>query len=322
MLQDDHRHFDYRERAQNEYLNGLIDAFWDALGSDDVRVARLMEGLSIATRTQHLKVYARDPLVQQTLAALDATGDYTTRGATGAQTPALAPRSDAVQLLFNNNFSGNKVDFFLKRTVDTMVSLRANGSARVTVSVELENEADEAPPGAATLVRPFDRALPFGTNRMLLGLITPEGSIPGTVTRAGRNLVPIVAREGPRPVLLQVVEVPAGETVEVVYRYMWPAAWVPDAGGEGTFSFTLWPQATVRPDFYSLTVEPPPPLSVDGYPMYDIQGRLQQPIGVQLPIEHFSTDSTDSTGSSGSAGSNAIHASHASHASHAIHRFP
>ena len=264
LLHDIYRHFDFREREQNEYLNRLIEEFWDALGSDDVRVGGLVRGLAAATSTQHLKLYARDTELQAHLQRLGATGNY------------LAP---GVQLLFHNNFAGNKVDFFLRRTVDTEISLRADGSARVTVRIELANEADDAPPGAAALVRPFDRALPFGTNRMLLGVMTPSGSAPGTIVRDGRRLVPITGREGRSPVALQVVEVPAGDSVEVIYHYDWPTAWVPDR-----FTFTLWPQATVRPDFFSLTVEPPPGMTVEGQAMHRIAGRLQAPVTIHLEL--------------------------------------
>lgn len=280
LLHDIYRHFDFREREQNEYLNRLIEAFWDAIGSDDVRVGGLVRGLATATRTQHLKMYARAPVLGAQLADLGVTGDY----------------GGNVQLLFHNNFAGNKVDYFLRRTVDTVVTLRADGGADVAVTIQLANEADDAPAGAAALVRPFDRALPFGTNRMLLGVITPEGSVPGTITRAGLRLVPITGSEGSFPLALQVVEIPAGETVEVVYRYRWPTAWIPEGSDTGTsatlcagcpeelFRLTLWPQATVRADFFSVTVEPPPGMSLDGGSVYRLEGRLQAPVIVDLEI--------------------------------------
>lgn len=271
LLHDIYQHFDYREREQNVYLRGLIAAFMESLGADRLNVAGLVTGLSTATTRQHLKVFVVDPAVQQYAVELGIDGDYRRAGA-------------GVQVLFNNNFSANKVDFFLKRTVHTDVRLLADGDAEVEVEVALTNEASE---GRTVLVRPLNRALPFGANHMLLGLIAPRTATIGRVTAEGRTVIQIPRRDAGRPFVLVNVDVPAGATEEVVYRYVWPQAWDPTAG---RFEFTLWPQAAVRPDFITLSVTPPPGVAF-GVPRGWVEssgttleesGRLRAPFSVVL----------------------------------------
>ena len=273
LLHDIYRHFDYREREQNRYLRGLIDVFMEALKSDDLDVAGLITGLGVAADRQHLKLFARDPYVQERIAELQVDGDYTRAG-------------NNVQIVFNNNFAANKVDFFLKRTVHTTVLPRPDGSASVRVVVSLRNEA---PDEKTVLVRPLNPALPFGTNHMLLGFISPRASSPGRITAEGRTVIQIPRKDADRPLTLQAVEVAAGQTEEVVYRYEWARAWDPAAGLE----FVLWPQAAVRPDFFTLTVAPPPGEATWEAPRgwaaladgtVEVSGRLREPFRAVLRL--------------------------------------
>lgn len=260
LLHDIYRHFDYREREQNEYLRGLIAAFMEALSSADLQVGGVISGLSIATARQHLKVYATDPVVQERLSELDVDGDYTRAGAN-------------VQVVFNNNFAASKVDFFLKRTVDTDVRLLEDGSASVKVTVSMTNEAAD---GKTVLVRPLDPALPFGTNHMLAGLIAPRGARPGRVTAQGRTVIQIPRRDADRALTLQALSIAPGATEAAIYRYMWPRAWSVD---EGRFTLTLWPQAAVRPDFFTLAVTGPEGVAWDAPPGWRLSGAALETTG-------------------------------------------
>ncbi|HEV3473708.1 MAG TPA: hypothetical protein VG408_11010, partial [Actinomycetota bacterium] len=226
-------------REQNRYLRGLIAVFMEALSDDDLDVGGVITGLGVATARQHLKLYVTDPSVRARIVQLGVDGDYGRAG-------------DNVQVVFNNNFAANKVDFFLKRTVVTDVRLAQDGSASVKVTVSLANEAPE---DKTVLVRPLNPALPFGTNHMLLGLIAPRSAIPGRVTAEGRTVIQIPRMDADRPLTLQAVEVAAGASEDVIYRYSWPRAWDPE---EGRFRMILWPQAAVRPDFFTLRVTLPP----------------------------------------------------------------
>ena len=240
LLHDVYRHFDLKERKQNEYLEGLIDELWDRLESGDVRAGSLARGLAVAAREQHLKIYVPDPTVAELLGELQIDGDYRSAG-------------DDVALVFHNNFAANKVDFFLKRTVSTELRLTDDGSAAAITEVELVNEAPE---DRSVLVRPLSPDLPYGVNRMTLSFLLPVGAEPRGLQIDGRDSNLFEGAEYDYPVAWQILDIEAGATRTVRLRWRWPDAWELDPNGPD-LELTLWPQALVRPDFAHLVVIPP-----------------------------------------------------------------
>jgi uncharacterized protein YndB with AHSA1/START domain len=245
LLHDIYRHFDLKERKQNEYLRGLIDELWSRLESGEVRAGGLARGLGTAATEQHLKVYVPEPRVTALLAELQIDGDYRSAGPN-------------VQLVFHNNFAANKVDFFLKRRVDTELVLEDDGDIRGTTTVELVNEAPE---DTSVLVRPLRRDLDLGLNRMALSFLLPEGAEPRRLTLDRRDSNFFSGTEYDYPVAWQILDVEPGQTRTVRLSWTWPDAWQIDPDGPD-LELTLWPQALVRPDFMSFTVVPPDGLAV------------------------------------------------------------
>ena len=225
---------------QNLYLAALVDALWQRLGSGDVEVGPLAEGLGRATRGQHLKLYSVDGDVQAALVDLGIDGDY---GAAGPN----------VQLLYGNNAAANKVDYFLARTIDTLVELEPDGDALVTTSIELVNNVPLDAPDSI-LFGPGVEGDRAGINGMVLYLLMPEGSRLTRSTIDGAPSEPLTGREGEHPVVYDLVEILPSETSTVEFTYRMPGAW--DVG-DGTFAFDLFPQATAVPDRFSLEVHPP-----------------------------------------------------------------
>ena len=158
-----------------------------------------------------------------------------------------------VQLLYGNNAAANKVDYFLARTIDTLVELEPDGDALVTTSIELVNNV---PPDApdSILFGPGVEGDRAGINGMVLYLLMPEGSRLTRSTIDGAPSEPLTGREGEHPVVYDLVEILPSETSTVEFTYRMPAAW--DVG-DGTFAFDLFPQATAVPDRFSLEVHPP-----------------------------------------------------------------
>lgn len=266
LLHDIYRHFDLKERIQNEYLRGLIDRLWARLESSDVRVGPLARGLGRAAAEQHVKIHATDPQTAEELAALGIDGDYRAAG-------------DNVQLVFNNNLAANKVDFFLKRRIATRIVMRADGSARVRTTVALANEAPEA---STVLVRPLRKDLPFGTNRLVLSFLLPRSAEPVALGLDASTSNFFAGREYDRPVAWQVLDVAPGETRRVRLDYRWEEAWSHASGGP-ELELTLWPQASVRPDFASLEVVPPPGYRVAaGVPAQEWRLRTPRDIRIEL----------------------------------------
>lgn len=271
LLHDIYRHFDLKERIQNQYLQGLVDELWRSLEGNDLDVGPMLEGLAEAVREQRVKIYVPDDEIQTVLSDLAASGDYT----------AASP---GVQMLFNNNFAANKVDYFLHRSVETSVFLNEDGSARVEVEVSLENDAPVEP--GSVLVRPFQDDLLSGLNSMGIYLLLPAGARPGSMTIDDGHTNILRGREGRHPVAWQLLEIPPQKEASLRLVYRWPEAF--DVG-DGTFELTLWPQATARPDTYSIEVHAPA-----GYVLATRSGsterltrtgRLKEPVAVKALLE-------------------------------------
>lgn len=240
LLHDIYEHFHYKEHLQNLYLQGLVERLWNRLERGNVNVAALARGLGDAIARQHLKVFSADASDQDALAQLGADGDLDAAG------PNL-------QMVFNNNFSANKVDYFLRRSLETEIELQPTGDAAVTTTATLVNDA---PIDGETnvLVRAREKQLSLGLNRMILSFLLPENARPRSLTIDGRARQFFRGSEDGYPVAWDLVEVPAGDTAKAAVSYHWRDAY--DLS-DLVFEFTLFPQATVRPDTYAVTIRPP-----------------------------------------------------------------
>ena len=264
LLHDVYRHFDHKERIQNEYLRGLIDVLWSRLEDPDLRAGAAVRGLVEATLKQRVKIFSTEPHEQAVLSELGAAGDHTIAG-------------PSVQMLFNNNFAANKVDYFLHRTVQTAVALSADGTADVEVEMLLENAAPAEE--GSVLVRPLRRDLPSGVNDMIWYLLMPEGSVPRTLTMDGTDTNILEGKEGAYPVAWQLLAIDPQERATVRLSYRWPSA----VTTAGSFELTLWPQAAARPDSFSLEVSAPPGYGLArGYgaakEVVSVDGKLREPM--------------------------------------------
>ena len=265
LLHDIYRHFDRKERIQNEYLRGLIDVLWDRLAEGDVRVGPLARGLANATQEQHLKVFSTDPAVAPLLSELRIDGDYRAAGGD-------------VHMVFHNNFAANKVDFFLKRTVSTRLVLEDGGAATVVTTVELDNDVPE---DRSVLVRPLRRDLEYGINRMVLSFLLPEGAEARRITIDGRDSNFFPGFEYRYPVAWQILDVEPDATSTVRLTWRWPDAWQIDSDGPD-LELALWPQALARPDFTSVTIEPPPGYTLRGPATFTFRHRPPRTLAIDL----------------------------------------
>lgn len=232
-------------REQNVYLATLIDEFWRRVSEGRLDGAVLAAAVAEEVGAQHLVTYSRDESDADALAELEADGDFTRAG------PSL-------QLVFNNNYAVNKVDYFLRRSVRTRIDLTFEGDARIRTSVTLHNEAPAGPPSLLLGPPPGKPDDPPGLNRMVLAFLLPEGAQAHQYfPRAGSDPEePFVYSDSGYPVVWDVVEVPAGETRTVTVTYFVPDALELGPGG-GDMSFVLWPQTRVQPDEYRVVATAP-----------------------------------------------------------------
>jgi hypothetical protein len=237
LLKDIYVEYQGRPIAQNRTLKILVDHFWSRLGSGEVNVTGFSDGLSDAVAGGHLKIFATDPEIESALVDLGVDGGY-------------EDESSNVQAVFNNNWSANKIDYYLHRTIETHVVLDADGEATITTTAMLSNfaSADEG----GLMSGAFIEGQEDGTNTMSLFFLMPEGSRDPVVTIDGKEDDPFRGRDGGAPVAWTIVRIPAGETSTVTLTYE-----LPDGIRDGHFPFTLFPQTTVNPDAFVLTAEGP-----------------------------------------------------------------
>lgn len=241
LLHDVYERFEARPEAQNRYLASLVGELWRRLTRSDVGVGGLALGLIEAVSTQHLKVYVGDDRAEATLSDAGVDGSFRASG-------------DNVQFLWHNNLAANKVDYFMRRSISTTVVLTQAGNAKVLSEVRLRNSAPEGPP--SELIGSGVGGDRPGLNRMQVNLLLPRDARIDRYALAGRVRPVLSEEEAGFPVLWDIVEVQPQSTISLQVAYTVPGA-VDLSSGHGAFEMTLFPQALVTPDSYSVRVVPP-----------------------------------------------------------------
>jgi hypothetical protein len=229
-------------QAQIRFLTTLIQDLWDTLGSGEADVARLSDGLVAAGRGQHFKFFSSDPSEQTVL------DDLTV----GASFQAEGPN---VQFVYHNNLEGNKTDYFLERSIKSVVRLAENGDAEVTTTITLKNAAPPGP-GSVLLGLPREGQRP-GFNKMQLNAILPEEArIEEVEAVGGEPLAYAVTAESSFPAIRTTLDMAPGQERIVRISYIIPRAQTFTDEGR-SFELVLFPQATISDDPYEVTVIPP-----------------------------------------------------------------
>ena len=239
--------------AHDRLLEGVVSDFWEKVSSGDLDSIGFVEGIGGSVSDGHLKVMSNDGEEQALLAELGVAGD-----------PAAT--STTSQLIFNNNYSINKVDYFLQRSTRTRVNLNVFGEAQVKTRVTLNNRAPAGPP--SLLLGPGRAEDPPGFNRMILGFLLPKSAEVHAfkVSRQPDPAFPFLYRDSGRPVTWDLIEIPAGGSRQVDVEYFFGAEERFNESG-GTFSMTLQPQTAVNPEEFELVLSPP-----QGYVLEDESG--------------------------------------------------
>lgn len=241
------------EASQDSFLTEVVDRFWSRLRSDGVDARALGEGVAEAVDTQHLKAWVVPRAEQDALAELGLPGAY----------PGTGPQT---QLVFNNNYGINKVDYFLERSITSTVELSADGAAHVTTSVEMHNGAPRGP--RSLLLGLSGNGTPAGTNRMMLSFLLPEGASVTSLSVGGSERSPLFYDDEGHPVAWLVTDVPAGGSEAATLTYDVEGAASFD-GRIGDYELSFVPQATVNPDEITVTLIPP-----DGFSFGRVEGAV------------------------------------------------
>jgi hypothetical protein len=261
---------------QDRYLGQLINEFWEKVKKGHFSGTSLLAAVSEAVQSQHLKIFSTTPSEESALARLDADGSYEQDGPN-------------VQMMFTNNYSKNKVDYFLSRSIDTHIALQADGDASVTTHVALVNRSPKGPP--SDLLGTGAAGVAPGADRTMLSVLLPSGSKVDKVVLNGARTPPLEYSDEDHPVPWSVLSIPPGKRAQEDVFYTIPNG-AEDALVEGDFRFTLFPQATAHPDQYSIEVSPPPGLRIiDGSgkalppatPL-KLSGTLEGPVTINLSL--------------------------------------
>lgn len=201
-----------------------------------------------AARGRHFAAYFRDEGPQGALEGTTITGDLST--------------TDQDYLgVFTQNVVPSKTDYWQSRAVRSDVRLRPDGSARVSLEVEIHN--DSAP--YAGPEPDFRQGYLTRWATLSIGSFLARGADVSSVTLDGAPVDFNVGDYFGRPFVRQTVEFAPQARRVLRLEYDVPAAAV-SRDGELTYRLDLDPQGMVRPESVSATVRFPPGFSIDTLP--------------------------------------------------------
>ncbi|HYT24871.1 MAG TPA: DUF4012 domain-containing protein, partial [Actinomycetota bacterium] len=201
-----------------------------------------VRALGEAAKGRHLQLYFRDAGLQRTALAHRLAG-------------ALSAAPDDYLAVYTQNGNASKVDYYQRRSVEQVVRLSPDGSARVTRRIRVANAT---PPAG-----PADRS----KTGYLTGWARPViiAYVPGRATGVsarvdGRLAHPASFRELGRQAVRFLTSMPPGSTSTVTVEYRLPGAAVRDGAGM-TYALAADTQPIVDPASLRVVVVPPPGFS-------------------------------------------------------------
>jgi Protein of unknown function (DUF4012) len=253
------------QAAQNAFLTQVIDSFWNRVRSGDLDPGEFASGLGEAAATQHLKLFSADETDESRIEDLRVGGGFT----------AYGPN---VQLVYHDNLGANKVDYFLRRDIDTSVSLSNDGTATVNLDVQMTNGAPNSPD--SVLLGPYKHNAETGVNRMYFNVVLPKDAVVQRYSRDGKSLRPLVEDEDGFPVMWDLFTIEPGATAEASLTYRVRRAVDLDVG-KTSFDFFLVPQPAVVPDTFSFQARAPEGWHFEGFEDHVARqsGTLDRPWG-------------------------------------------
>jgi Protein of unknown function (DUF4012) len=257
--------------SQNDYLETVMMSFWEKFSSGNVDAVALGEALGEAARTHHLKWWVADPNGEEALNQIGTTANYTTA-------------DPNVQMVFNENVAGNKIDYFLHRTVNTDIELKENGDAEITTTAVLENRSPKGPP--SLLIGPGFKTDPPGLNAMYINFLLPDNAEIDRFEIKEEKKSFFRLREEDHPIASEIVLVHAGQTETASVAYTVENA-VEFTEEGGRFEFTMWPHTTINPDRFNLNVSPPYGYSLtqaNSSADFQLEGTLDEPQSFNLDL--------------------------------------
>lgn len=233
-----------RKLILGEVAKSVVDRFLQQTTATTGRIKTLADAASEG----HIHVWVDDPAMELGLSRTGVGGALAPPpGAPGQVRDFLA--------VAQNNSAGNKLDFYLDRTVTYAVTLSGDGEAHATATVRLEN-------GAPTtgmpkyVIGPFPGVAEAGENVATLGLYCADGCGLENATLDGSPTDVVAETELGHPFFFEYLRTPSGGTSELALSWFLPRAWEGNSSG-GTYRLTVLGQPTVRPTHVRIEVRLP-----------------------------------------------------------------
>lgn len=175
-----------------------------------------MRALGLAVPGRHLQMNFRDEGLQRLVE------DERSAGA------VAAPQIGDLAAVYTQNVNASKVDVFQHRAVRETIRLRADGSARVTRTVSIENRTPKyVGPGVDPRSGYFTRWVRLG----VINLLPPGASVTRSPTFALADTGSEGVDQDGRTFVQGIIEIPPNEVAELTWVYDVPRAAVRDGAG-------------------------------------------------------------------------------------------
>jgi Protein of unknown function (DUF4012) len=239
-----------RRRFLREVATASFEAFRRGLETEPVE---LLRRLSVAAQGRHVQVYVAEQAGQRAVAGLGLSGT------------AAAPETGDYLMPVGVNTSANKLDAFMRRSVNWRVRLGPDGAAQATAAFTLANDSP-AYGLPRYIIGPFDERFRPGQNEQFATLYVASGYGFTRATLDGRTVGAEAQADFGGLALTQEVGVQARSKVTLGYQLTRPAAAERLGDNRLRYRLLLRPQATVRPDQAKIAVEAPKGWRFTGLP--------------------------------------------------------
>lgn len=224
------KYADDNERRK-EVLTDLAEKAFDKINSGGGRSAALLEALGKAVGEHRVLTWSPRPVEQDVIAGTPLAG-------------AVLDTSGPLAAVVLNNGGGNKLDYYVDRSLTYEVTRCESDVRAVRAVIQLTNTAPPSGLPAYVGGRVDGRESPPGQSRTYVSYFSTSGSEITAASLDGERVQLVNARERGRPVVEADVEIPAGESRTLVLEYTEPVV-------EGALSIPVQPLArpmTLRVD--------------------------------------------------------------------------
>ena len=235
-----HQEYDRLSGASRvAFLGQVATTAWLRLSTGHLPgLSALAHALGPAIAGRHLMMASTNPAIERDLVALGAAGVMS------------RPKGADFLGVTDTNVTGNKIDYYLRRSIAYVVHVSSSGALRAKVTVTLHNLAPSSGQPPYVIGSVVDPTGPLGVNRTLVDIYTPWSFYSSRLN--GQMSFPLSQREAGFNVYQTEAIIPSGGTATLTMTLTGRLAPHPRA-----YRLELFHQATVAPDNISLAVHPP-----------------------------------------------------------------